>query len=417
MDVFGRRLTHAIVVMPGFLGWVLIYFATNVPLLMTGRILTGMSAGGTVSLGAIVIGEYTSPENRGMFLNLKTASVCMGSLVNHVLAHFYQWRTISLIVLIPHILALIIIFTWPESPAWLAFKKRFDECEKAFYWLRGKSENSIKELDELIRAQMNQMSKPIKKLSFLQNTVVFLKKFTKKDFLKPTFIIFLGALLIEASGRHLFPAYALDIIGEVTGEKSQSFYYTLALDIIITASATFSSVLVKLMKRRTVLFCTGFAAVFVLAIACTYLYLSSAGVISKDHTWIPIFLFVCYFILANLGCTPIPLALLGELLPLKHRGAGSAVGGVILSLCVNLGLQVTPFLLLSVKVHGTFAILGAIMAILLLTLYFVLPETKDRTLQEIEDYFNYGKFKDEGSVQDDDEEATVKMIGENVVKV
>ena len=376
---------------------------------MIGRVLGGFTAGATVSLGAIVVGEYSDPKYRGVFLNLKTASVCLGGMSVHIIGHFLHWRTVALVALIPHFLALIIVYTWPESPAWLASRGEYERSEDSFYWLRGKSEASYNELEELVRAQMERRSKPAEKSSCNDKCGDFFKRFTQRDFLKPLIIIMISSVLLETSGRHIFPAYALQIIGEVTGNnRSQSFYYTLALDLIITSSAVSSSILVKVMKRRTLLFSTGFSACAVLMIVCTYLFLAEKGIIPNDKTWIPIGIFVIYFILANLGCTPIPLALLGEVFPLRHRGVGSSAAGTFISLGVMVGLQVTPYLLINLKVYGTFTVFGTTMALALLALYFMLPETKDRTLQEIEDYFNYGKFKDDK--EDVDEEVKVKMV-------
>lgn len=375
---------------------------------MIGRVLGGVTAGGTVSLGAIVVGEYSDPKYRGVFLNLKTASVCLGGMTVHIIGHFLHWRTVALIALIPHFLAMLVVYTWPESPAWLASRGEYERSEDSFYWLRGKSETSYNELEDLVRAQMERRSKPVQQSSCGDKCVDFFKRFTQRDFLKPLFIIFTSSILLEFSGRHIFPAYALQIIGEVTGNRSQSFYYTLALDLIITFSAVSSSILVKIMKRRTLLFSTGFSACAVLMAACTYLFLADKEIIPNDKTWIPIGIFVIYFILANLGCTPIPLALLGEVFPLRHRGVGSAAAGTFISLGVMVGLQITPYLLLNLKVYGTFAVFGTAMVIALLGLFFMLPETKDRTLQEIEDYFNHGKFKDVRV--DEDAEVKVRMV-------
>ncbi|XP_052753103.1 facilitated trehalose transporter Tret1-like isoform X1 [Galleria mellonella] len=409
MDIWGRKVAHGLIIIPGTIGWSLVYAANNIPTLMIARILGGMTAGGTVGLGAVVIGEYTDPKHRGMFLNLKTAAVCMGGMLVHALGHFVDWRTIALVALVPHILALGIICSWPESPSWLALKKQFEKSEQSFYWLRGKTTQSRKEIEELIRAQKESLQLSSKKISLGGRIKEFFRKFLRKDFTKPLVIVILGTFLLEASGRHIFPAYAIKIINAVTGDSSQSFYYTLAIDIIITTSAVFSSILVKMFKRRTLLFVSGFSAVAVLMSVCLYLFLVSRDLISSERTWIPIMMFVAYFILANLGCTPIPLALIGEVFPLAHRGIGSCCGGLSLSIVLNIGLQVAPYLMASVKVYGTFAILGATTGIVLMILFFILPETKDKTLQEIDDYFKYGKFKDVRENNDDDE-VNVKMI-------
>ncbi|VVC89480.1 unnamed protein product, partial [Leptidea sinapis] len=410
MDWKGRRKAHLIVLLPAILGWLIIYFASNISLILVGRLLGGFTCASTVCLGAVVIGEYTSPQNRGMFLNLKTAAVCMGNMTVHILGNFLHWRQIALIAVIPTIISFLITLTWPESPAWLASNREFGKCEKSFYWLREKSEESNRELEEMIRAQKERFSETPTKTTFRARIVDFLQKFLRRDFIRPVTIVFFAGMLLETCGRHLFPAYALQIVANVTGEKTNSFYFILAIDIIITTSALFASILVKVFKRRTLLFASGFSSLFILLTACLYLFLVSREIISKDYPWIPIVLFVMYFIISNLGCTPIPLALLGEVFPLQHRAAGAIVSGFILSFTLMFALQLTPYLMASVKVYGTFSFFGILMGISLGVLYFIMPETKDRTLQQIEDYFNHTR---RNNVKDDVENVQKKMLSKN----
>uniref|UniRef100_A0A2A4KB29 Major facilitator superfamily (MFS) profile domain-containing protein n=1 Tax=Heliothis virescens TaxID=7102 RepID=A0A2A4KB29_HELVI len=407
MDLYGRKMTHGLVILPAVVGWLMIYFSKDVTVLMTGRFLGGLSSAATVSLGAIVIGEYTSPKYRGVFLYLKNASVCLGALFMHIISGFLHWRTIALVALSPLLLALFVVCTWPESPAWLLSKQQYDKSEKAFYWLRGKTEVSRREIKDTIKVQKERLSKPKLKLTYFAEMMEFFKKFTQKDFVKPVIIMILATIVLEMSGRHIFPAYLIHIMNEMTGDTSQSFYYTLGSDIIITGSALFASVLVKMMNRRTLLFSTGFAAFGVLMSVSIYLFLEAGGIIPGDQHWIPLSMLVLYFVLANLGCAPIPLALVGEVFPLSHRGTGLALSGVWISICLMGGLKSTPHLIDSIKVYGFFAVYGIIMGISLFILYFIMPETKDRTLQEIENYFNYGRFQ---NVDDNDEEAHTKMI-------
>ncbi|XP_023939681.2 facilitated trehalose transporter Tret1-like [Bicyclus anynana] len=407
MDRYGRKGAHIILMTPGLIGWICIYFSSNITTLIIGRLLSGFTGAATVILGAISIGEYSSPKNRGMFLNLKTAIVCLGNMSVHILANYMNWNLVALAALVPQAVAFLIVLTWPESPAWLASKRRFEASEKSFYWLRGKSAESKRELEELIRAQKEKTAN-VTSMSLSEKTLEFFNKFTKRDFIQPTLVITFCGILLEACGRHYFAAYAMQIIDEVTGTKTNSFYFTLGIDTIITVSSLTSSILVRVMKRRTILFYTGFAALFTLVCVCLYLFLSANGIVSKDKPWIPITMFSVYFILSNLGCTAIPLALMGELYPLAHRGAGSAVCGISLSIWLMIAMQLTPHLLVSIKVYGTFAVYGTAMFVSLLAMYYTLPETKDKTLQEIEYYFNFGKFRDE--TNDNEDEVKMKML-------
>lgn len=405
MDRLGRKATHFIIVLPGAVGWVLIYFANNVRAIMIGRFLGGLSSLGTVSLGAVVIGEYTCPKYRGVFLYLKNAAVCLGAMFTHILSRFLHWRTITLVGLIPMLIALAIIYTWPESPAWLISRKQYDRSKEAFLWLRGDSEASKKELAETTNAQKERMRTTNRKITLSFSIKDFFRKFTRKDFVKPLNIMILAALVLEMSGRHVFPAYAPLIMAAITGESTQSFYYTLALDLIITVASLFASILVKLMSRRKLLFTTGFSAFGVLTLVCLNLFLTSQDIIA-NRPLTSVSMLVVYFIFANLGCAPIPLALAGEVFPLAHRGVGSAVTGLWISVCLIIGLKSTPHLIVSISVSGLFAVYGLVMGTSLVILYFVMPETKDKTLQEIENFFNHGTF----TVLDVVEEAELEMI-------
>ncbi|GBP04927.1 Facilitated trehalose transporter Tret1 [Eumeta japonica] len=66
---------------------------------------------------------------------------------------------------------------------------------------------------------------------------------------------------------------------------------------------------------------------------------------------------------------------------------------LLFSTVLMIALKMTPILIESIDVHGTFAIFALVMIGSLLYLYFNLPETKDKTLQEIEKYFTVGKYK------------------------
>ncbi|CAH0599179.1 unnamed protein product [Chrysodeixis includens] len=403
MDRFGRKAAFILDVIPGALGLVLMYFSTNVFCLLAARVLEGITAGSTSILGAIIIGEYTSPANRGMFLNLKTAALYLGSMIVHLLGYYFHWRTIAVMTLIPAVVAFGMICTWPESPSWLASKKRFDDSARVFYSLRGKNELANIELKDLIRTQKERPKSM--ELTFLYRSLLFFRKFSRRDFVMPVINYLFAAILLETTGRHIFPAYAVQIISEVSGDHD-SFYYTLALDILVTVSATFSSILIRLVKRRTLLFLTGSVAVLVLMSACCDLFLASNGII-PNIPWIPMSLFAVYFAIVNFACAPIPLALIGEIFPLEHRAAGTTIAGILIALTSIATLKMTPLLMATVKVYGTFFILDIIMAISLVFLYFLLPETKDRTLQEIEYFYNHGRFRD---VTQDDKEAESTMI-------
>ncbi|XP_041984066.1 facilitated trehalose transporter Tret1-like [Aricia agestis] len=153
MEVYGRKRAYIFSVTLSMVGWICVYFGTAVPVLLIGRLLGGVSNCSTASIGSVVIGEYTNPRIRSVFLNLKVAGIWCGILLLHILGHFLYWKTVILVPVTLAVTSFAIVSTWPESPSWFASKNNFRECERTFYWLRGKSTDSVQELKELIEAQ------------------------------------------------------------------------------------------------------------------------------------------------------------------------------------------------------------------------------------------------------------------------
>ncbi|GBP36014.1 Facilitated trehalose transporter Tret1 [Eumeta japonica] len=258
MERYGRKIAHISLVISNIAACATFYFANNFTTLILGRLLFGIPSGGTLVLTAIIISEFTSPSIRGVLLNAKTSSIVFGAGYVHLLGLFFDWRTLALFGLLLPVLSLLITITWPESPAWLARRGHYKRCEESFIWLRGEEPNAQKELQALIQAEMDRriakISEHVPK-SFLQNTKKFIMRFTQQDFLKPTLIMVHIFVIMEACGRHVFPAYAIKIVTAFAGGQSP-LYYVVALDVVIFVTSILACVVVNMFKRRNLLFVT-----------------------------------------------------------------------------------------------------------------------------------------------------------------
>ncbi|XP_052753111.1 facilitated trehalose transporter Tret1-like [Galleria mellonella] len=408
MGSIGRKPVYILSHLPSFASLLLTYFAKNYISLLIGRILIGITVGGIQAISIIAIAECVHPKYRCMILNLKTVFFTSGTTIVHALGGHFHWRIAAIMILTPFIVSFVMAFMWPESPAWFASKKRFEDCEDAFFWIRGRSNSSKCEIKELIKAQRERLLNDKRTVNRIHLTELR-RQISKRDFLKPLLICICAVAVMEMSGRHTFPTYALQFIAEIMGSQSNN-YYVLCLDLIIIVSAICSSILVRIVNIRTLLFSTGSAALITLFVTCIYLALASNGIISNDRAWIVILLFVIYLFLVNLGCSPIPMSLAGEMFPLEHRVTSHCILGTFICGTLMVCLKVFPYLLIQVKIYGTLAISGILTAIGLAVLYFILPETRNKTLQEIEDIF-YKKNENEHEFEDD---VNRKIVNEEV---
>lgn len=391
MEYKGRRLAFMVNTFPTLISWIIIYFATSVSHLITGGFLQGLSMGGHVSLGIICVAEYSDPEYRGVFMVMKTASLYWGIWIANALGTVLYWRTSVLLMIVPSLYAFVTPLIWPESPIWLASKGQFEKCSKSFQWLRGTHEKDSLELKKLIEAQTRYLDNASKNRDSLFTKLG--NKVCSENFYKPMFLAFALFLQFYACGKLVHASYALTIIHEITSSESTAFMGMLILDGVTVSFMYLGCFAAKRFKRRILFFTTCIAAISTLVILSLYLYLIQIKVISQI-TVISLLLLILYSISISLGPTTLPTSIYGELMPAEHKGLCTLIVAAYSGIVQSLFLKCAPYMFKSIGLHSTFLIFAGITSLCLIYLYKYMPETKDKTLQEIEDSFMTCKNKD-----------------------
>lgn len=380
MQKFGRKFVHIFMTLTYLIGWIIISVAKDVNTLVIGRGVQGISIG-SFYIAPLIVSEMTHPKRRGYFQTSKKLGIATGTLLCHILGTIYGWRVVAVIGILPVTIGLILNFFWPESPAWLASKGRYEESEKSFAWLNADDEERQKEVELLIISQKEKrkIDVPTKKPK-----MKVLNKFVRRDFLRTFAMVLVLTIVLEAVGKYFFAAYAVQIMVEVLSDESSIMYCTLGLDLIIILGLILSCFVLVRFKRRTLLFVNGIIAVLLLLLLSLIFYLTSKSIIPGNLKWIGPTILILYNLFTNIGIVPVCYAITGEIFPLEYRGIGSCASGLIFTILLSANLKLNPVMLKNFGIHGTFLVYNAFVAAGLLYLYYTLPETKDRTLQEIE---------------------------------
>ncbi|CAH2099260.1 unnamed protein product [Euphydryas editha] len=380
MQIFGRKFAFFCMNILVGVGFLIFYLANSAAALYAARIIQGLALCG-VYITAIVLAEYCHPKRRGMFITIKKASVAIGSLMCHALALYWTWRQIALIAIFPHIASFIVTCLWHESPAFLAMKGRYDKCDEAYIYLHGDTPKNRKDLEELITAQQErrQKSKHEKK----DRLLVFLKQLLQKDFLRSFTIVSILTMIIDACGRYYMLAYIVEILVEITGDKSVAVYCTVGSDVLTIIALSMSCFIIRSFKRRTILFTAGTLSVLLMFSTSLLTFLKTGYGISILSWLTPVIILLNVFIV-NAGVVPVCFTIIGEILPLEHKGIGACTTGIVFTILYALVMKLTPMMMEKTGIVGTFSIYGVCVLVGLVTLYFVLNETKDKTLLEIE---------------------------------
>ncbi|KAJ0171211.1 hypothetical protein K1T71_013410 [Dendrolimus kikuchii] len=380
MGRLGRKIAHFTVTAPILLGWIIVIFSNSFEALIIGRISQGISFGMMLPLRSVLIGEFTSPKYRGAFLTTVSVAQGIGIFLIHLLGSLLSWRTTAIIFLIFPFASLVMIFFSPESPSWLADKGKYEECKKVFKWLR--DEDEYDELDSMIQAKINNRSDT--KIANLKDVKNVIKK---KEFYKPILLMTHTYFMGEFSGGALMACYSTVVITIITGKETNAYIWMIALDVQRIISNTIAVFAINKFNRRSVLFFAASICITSHLLIAGYVYFRKTGVFTYDGIWIPIILINMQYFTVAAGMISLPYVIAGEIFPLQYRSIGSSISIVTIAGGFFIVTKSFPGLVDSIGFSGTYLVYAGVLVYNLVVVGYLLPETRGKTLQQIEDEF------------------------------
>ncbi|XP_069357389.1 facilitated trehalose transporter Tret1-2 homolog [Maniola hyperantus] len=383
--IYGRKVPYIILWINTLICVSLFYFSTSVIELLISGFLQGMCPAVQIAVSTMVLTEYTSPKYRGMFISFQGATVFWGIWVSNAIGTFYHWKNIGILIFVCCIYSISILF-WPESPVWLAAKGRFEECAKSHRWLKGEGKDSEEELKQLIIDQKKNSTQE-RQLDKQKNYILKLfKSIIGKRFYKPLALSMLAVCLYHFSGKLACTGYVIEIIKSISENESTAYVGMLVLDGVTVLGMYTGVFLTNFLKRRTLLLSSASIGVMFLFILSAYLYLVHLDVISENK-YLTLFLLTGFSVTISCGPMIMSLCLASEMTPLKSRSLYLCIFGLLSSSLMGTVLKLFPYLYKYLNLHGTFLFYAIASSIFIFMLYKLLPETKDKTMLEIEKYF------------------------------
>jgi hypothetical protein len=216
----------------------------------------------------------------------------------------------------------------------------------------------------------------------------FWNTFCTPQILKPIFIVIVFCLVQIVCGTYLVIFYAVNLISETENDADAMGPFLVAVltalcRLVFITAACF---LLLWVGRRPLAMFSGLGSSAAALVVGTYIY-CRFPVSEPRETWIVTGVILAYVATNTLGFFVLPGIAIGELLPVKIRGH---CGGYIFAM-FNMSLffvaKVFPSMLHVMGSHGAFWMFGITSLLGTLFLYLFYPETKGKTLEEIEDYF------------------------------
>ncbi|OMO62390.1 Sugar/inositol transporter [Corchorus capsularis] len=373
-DLLGRKGTMRMSSVICTAGWLTIYLAQGPLFLDFGRFLTGYAIGVHSYVVPIFIAEITPTHLRGALLTVHQVFIATGLLVSYIIGALVTWRTLALTGMIPCAIMIIGLNFIPESPRWLAMVGYRNEFHDALQMLRGDNADVSEEEAEIQES-----------LAILQH----LPKATVMDlFLNRNLrlvIIGVGLMVFQQfCGYNGIVFYSNQIFTSAGVPPNVGSILYACLQIIVLA---LGALIIDKAGRRPLLMVSAGGMLLGSLLTGTSFYLKEHDIASDLA---PVFTLIGIMIDMGsycLGLGGIPWIVMSEIFPLHIKGiAGSLVtlaswgGSWVISYSFNF--------LMAWSSYGAFSLFATFCALAIVFVFKLVPETKGRTLEEIQASMN-----------------------------
>lgn len=378
-DYIGRKRLLIIDAVIFIIGTAFSSMATSVSWLVTGRIIVGVGIGISSYIAPLYISEISPPHRRGVLVSLNQLAITVGIFLSYVVDYYFAlhsaWRYMFAAGIIPAALLLAGMLILPYSPRWILSQGGDEKALKILQKLRGVGPEAQRELEQ-IRTTLQQQKGSWK--------VLFSK------IVRPTLIVGAGlAIFQQVTGINTVLYYAPTIF-KMTGFHASETAILATMDIgaVNVLFTIIGLPLIDWLGRRPLLF------IGVSAMSISLLVLSLAFEMhshpSYSH-WISFVSLLVYIAGFAISLGPIMWLISSEIFPLRVRGLGSSVTTSI-NWAANWLVTITFLSLVQyLSPSGTFLIFFIISILALLFIYQWVPETKETTLEQIEENLYSGK--------------------------
>ncbi|XP_061348386.1 probable polyol transporter 6 [Gastrolobium bilobum] len=387
-DWIGRRYTIILAAATFLIGAVLMGLAPSFSFLMAGRVVAGIGVGYSLMIAPVYVAELSPTLTRGFLTSLPEVFINVGILLGYIsnyalsgLPNNINWRLMLGVAAVPAIVVALGVLAMPESPRWLVVKGRFQEAKQVLIRTSDNKEEAELRLAEISEAaSIRNHGQGVWKELLLTPS-------------RPVLRILVAAIgvnfFMQASGNDAVVIYSPQVFRQA-GIQSEKLLVgvTIIMGIAKTSFVFISALFLDRFGRRPMLLfgsCGMVVSLFMLGLGCTLLQFSDD---KPGWTIALCVVAVCATVsFFSIGLGPITWVYSSEIFPMRLRAQGSS-----LAISVNRlvsGLVSMTFLSVSeaITFGVVFFVLSGVMVVGTVFFYYFLPETKGKSLEEIEALF------------------------------
>ncbi len=389
-DEWGRRRTIIALAVTFFVGTLICVAAPTFGVIVVGRVLLGLAVGGASTVVPVFLAELAPYEIRGSLSGRNELMIVIGQLaayvVNAVIGNLWGegdgvWRVMLAVCALPAIALFVGMLRVPESPRWLASKGRSAEALSVLEQVRT-TERARAELDDITRS--NELEAKAERVSGWQ-TLRGNKWLVR--------IVLIGAGLGVAqqlTGINSIMYYGQTVLIESGFQASAALIANIAPGVIAVVGGVIALSNMERINRRTTLILG-----FTLTTICHFLIGIASVALPEGNParpWVILFLVVAFVGSMQTFLNIAVWVVLSEIFPTQIRALGMGISVFCLwTANAFIGLYF-PTVVAATGITGTFFGFGVVGLLALLFIWKFVPESRGRTLEEVEEGVTTGNI-------------------------
>ncbi|MBB3226501.1 SP family galactose:H+ symporter-like MFS transporter [Luteibacter sp. Sphag1AF] len=347
--------------------------------LIVARFVLGLAIGVATFTAPLYLAEVAPEHIRGAMISVYQLMITTGILVaflsDTAFSSSGNWRWMLGVIAVPGVLFLVGLFFLPDSPRWLLMRGRKDEAQVVLKKLRGDDTviaREISDIEEQLKTRQHGLS------LFLGNS----------NFRRSVGLGVLLQVVQQFTGMNVVMYYAPRIFKDMGYDTHAQMWFTAAVGLTNVLATLIAFAFVDRLGRKPILY-AGFAIMATgLGVVGTMMHL---GIQSHGEQIFTVAMLLVFIVGFAMSAGPLIWTLCSEVQPLKGRDFGIAcstftnwaanaiVGATFLSLLSGIGNA------------QTFWLYGALNALFILITFWLVPETKGVTLEQIERKLMHGE--------------------------
>lgn len=371
-DKYGRKIMIVLASIIFGVGAIFSAVSPNVNALIISRVVVGIAIGMASFIVPLYIAEVAPINIRGALVSLNQLAITLGIVISYMVDLYFapngSWRWMLGLALIPSLILALGMLFMPPSPRWLISKGFKSKAVNVLKKIRG-IDNVDKEVNEI------------------EQTLLLENEGKWSDLLEPkirsALLIGIGlAAFQQLTGINTVIYYAPTIL-EFAGLQTATvtIFATVGIGVVNVLLTVVSILLIDKVGRRPLLL-VGISGMIV-SLGIMGLAFIIPG-LTSSLGWVAVICLMLYVGSFAISLGPIFWLMIAEIYPLRIRGRAMSIVTMI-NWATNLVVAITFLTIIELLgTSGTFWLYGTIAVLSLLFVYYRVPETKGKSLEEIE---------------------------------